>query len=57
VVVPIRRVGVFNLSAAGLAKVAAAGLPFHHPYPQVARQQAQLARQGHGLVEVSEEVS
>ena len=47
---------MFNLSTTGLAVVPTAVLPLDHPDRQVARQQVQLARQGHRHIHIGDEV-
>lgn len=53
----LRTGGVIGLSAARFAVVTATILPQDDPPPQIAGQLEQFFREGHGLVEVRQEVS
>lgn len=49
--------GLAGLSTTGLAGVAAAGIPVEQAQGEVADEQEDLARQGHGDLHVGEEVA
>ena len=53
----LRTGGMFDLSTAGFAVVAAAVLSQDDPPPEVARQLGQLFRERHRLVEIGQEVT